>query len=212
MKLSFLTFDRGHKRIADAEALADFVVRESSLIAQKTIVDYCHMKTRLALTELTKEKPFSEAFDAARSAGFAAVVADLVAAVEAHLRQPAGARAGELPRLLARLYADCLGRFQPAVAAAEQARLTEELEHRLARLQLAPPKSSAELGLRSGNAVFDALPIHPRLRKYDREPVVDGLRFLLMSRCQRLGERLDAAALLPALAARYAAAAPRADA
>lgn len=51
--------------------------------------------------------------------------------------------------------------------------------------------------------MFDALPIHPRLRKFDREPVVDGLRFFLKSRCQRLGERLSASTLLPALTERY---------
>ena len=199
------TVGSGRAPIATLDALVDFLTREASLVAQKTIVDYCHMKTRLALTELTREKAFAEAFDAARRDSYAAVLADLAAAVEAHLRGPAGRRSGELPAALARLYGECLTRFEGGAARDDRA----ALERRLAQFQLAAPKSSAEISLTCGNAVFDLLPIHPTLRKDDREPVVEGVRFLFMSRCQRLAERLDAPALLAALLAPERAAAPR---
>jgi hypothetical protein len=205
MKLWSLFAVGGRERIATRAALADFLTRESSLVAQKSIVDYCHMKTRLPLNELTREKVFADAFDAARRAAYASVLADIVAVVESHLRGPAGARSGELPGPLARLYAECLRGFEGGMAADDSA----SFERRLAQLQLAAPKSSAEIALTSGNALFDALPLHPSLRKYDREPVVEGVRFMLMSRCQRLGERLDAPALLAALLAPERAAAPR---
>jgi len=195
----------GHERIASREALADFVAREASLVAQKSIVDYCHMKTRLPINELTREKAFADAFDAARRAAYAAVAADLVAAVETHLRGPASARSGELPAALARLYADCLERFEGGKAGDDSA----AVERRLAQLQVAAPKTSAEIAHTSGNVLFDLLPIHPSLRKYDREPVVEGVRFLFMSRCQRLTERLDTGALLAALLGERQAAAPR---
>jgi hypothetical protein len=198
-KWRFLTIGGGRERIASLPALAEFLTREASLIAQKTIVDYCHTKTRLPLNELTREKEFADAFELSRRAGYAAVLADLVATVEAHLRAPAGTRAGELPRALARLYADCLARFEPGPEPGPAAADAEELCRRLARLQLAAPKSSSEIARTSGNALFDALPIHPRLRTHDREPVVEGARFLFMSRCQRLDERLEAAALIPEL-------------
>jgi hypothetical protein len=185
-------------RIADPAALEDFMAREASLVAQKTIVDYVHMKTRLALNEFTREKAFTEAFDAGRAASYAAVLADLAAVVEAHLRAPAGARAGALPAALARVYARCLARFDVPVPPAPE-RAPAALERRLAQLQLAAPKSSADIAITCGNALFDLLPIHPSLRKEDREPVVEGARFLFMSRCQRLDRRLQAAALLPAL-------------
>lgn len=194
--------------IGTAPALADFLAREASLIAQKPIVDYVHMKTRLSLTEHAREEQFREAFDEARALSFAAVLADLMAVVESHLRAAAGAASGALPSALARLYRECLGRFDVRVPgdAAERAR---EVERRLAQLQLAAPKSSAEVALTSGNAMFDLLPIHPRLRKEDREPFVEGVRFFFMSRCQRLGERLDKPALLAALLGEGASAAPR---
>ncbi len=195
----------GRERIATVEALVDFCAREASLVAQKTIVDYCHMKTRLPLNELTREKAFADAFDAARKSAYAAVLADLVAVLETHLRRAAGTRSPELPRALAALYARCLARFEESGVEAD----VGAFERRLGQLQLAAPKSSAELALTSGNAVFDLLPIHPRLRTHDREPVVEGVRFLFMSRCQRLGERLDAGALLAALLAEREAAAPR---
>jgi hypothetical protein len=205
MKLWRLFAIGGRERIATRPALADFLAREASLVAQKSIVDYCHMKTRLPLNELTREKAFADAFDAARRAAYAAVLADLAAAVEAHLRAPAGARSGELPAALARLYGECLRVFEGGMAGDD----SPAVERRLAQLQLAPPKSSTEIALTSGNALFDALPLHPSLRKHDREPVVEGVRFMLMSRCQRLGERLDAPALLAALLAPGRAAASR---
>jgi hypothetical protein len=204
-KWSLFAISSGRAPIATLDALVDFLTREASLIAQKTIVDYCHMKTRLALTELTREKVFAEAFDAARRDAYAAVLADLVAAVEAHLRAPAGPRSPSLPAALARLYSDCLKRFEGGAAADDGA----ALQRRLAQLQLASPKSSTELALTCGNAVFDLLPIHPSLRKDDREPVVEGVRFLFMSRCQHLGDRLAAGALIEALLAGARAAAPR---
>lgn len=205
-KWHFFAIGGGRARIASLDALADFLAREASLVAQKTIVDYCHMKTRLPLTELTREQAFTEAFEEARRAAYAAVLADLAAVVESHLRRPAGPRSGALPRALARVYAECLGRFDAPVP--DAARRAEDLARRLAQLQLAAPKSSADIALTSANAVFDLLPIHPSLRKDDREPVVEGARFLFMSRCQRLGERLAADALIAALLAEQHAAQP----
>lgn len=207
-KWRFFTIGSGRGRIATLDELADFLVREASLVAQKSIVDYCHMKTRLPLNELTREKVFADAFDAARRAAYGAVLGDLIAAVEAHLRAPAGAASGALPKALARLYAQCLARFEAGARGEAATAEAAALERRLAQLQLAAPKSSTEIALTSGNVVFDALPLHPSLRKYDREPVVEGVRFLFMSRCQRLGERLAADALVAALLAGSHAAAP----
>jgi hypothetical protein len=203
-KRRWFAIPTGRERIATIAELAEFLVREASLIAQKSIVDYCQMKTRLPLTELTREKRFADAFDEARRASFAAVLADLVATVEAHLRPHAGSRAGALAEALAAFYAECLGRFDDRHPAA--AMDAESMARRLARLQLAAPKTSADIAATAANALFDALPIHPNLRKDDREPVVDGVRFLFMSRCQRLDRQLDAAALIDALLARGEAA------
>ncbi len=200
--------DTGRDRIGTMTALADFLAREASLVAQKPIVDYVHMKTRLSLNEFTREQQFREAFDASRAASYAAVLGDLVAVVESHLRTAAGPRSGALPAALARLFQECLARFDVPMTDPPE-RLARDLEQRLAQLQLAAPKSSADVALTCGNAVFDLLPIHPRLRKDDREPVVEGVRFFFMSRCQRLGERLDKAALVAALLGESAAAAPR---
>ncbi|MGH7003624.1 MAG: hypothetical protein ACREIP_06720 [Alphaproteobacteria bacterium] len=198
-KWNFFTIGSGREPITTLAELDDFLAREASLIAQKTIVDYCHMKTRLPLNELMREKAFTEAFDAARGASYAAVLADLVAAVEAHLRGPAGPLRGALPAALARHYVECLQRFAGAAPRDDPAPAGAEMTRRLAQLQLVPPKSSTEIALTCGNAVFDLLPIHPRLRTHDREPVVEAVRFLFMSRCQRLGERLAAAALIEML-------------
>lgn len=207
-KWRLFTISTGREAIATRAALSEFLSREASLVAQKPIVDYVHMKTRLSLNEFTREQQFREAFDVSRAASYAAVLGDLVAVVESHLRTAAGPRSGALPAALARLFQECLARFDVPMTDPPE-HLARDLEQRLAQLQLAAPKSSADVALTCGNAVFDLLPIHPRLRKDDREPVVEGVRFFFMSRCQRLGERLDKPALVAALLGEGAAAAPR---
>jgi hypothetical protein len=207
-KWRLFSIGSGREAIATRAALADFLSREASLVAQKPIVDYVHMKTRLSLNEFTREQQFRDAFDASRAASYAAVLGDLAAVIETHLRAAAGTRAGALPAALARLYRECIDRFDVKMPS-DPERLARDLEQRLAQLQLAAPKSSADVALTCGNAVFDLLPIHPRLRKDDREPVVEGVRFFFMSRCQRLGERLDKPALIAALLGGGAAASPR---
>src|SRR5262249_51553140 len=74
-----------------------------------------------------------------------------------------------------------------------------EFDRRLAAASLALPKSSAEIAVHSGRRLYDALPIHERLRRPDLETVVASVRFLVMSRFQSLDHRLVLDVLAEAL-------------
>ena len=186
--------------IATADALRDFLYAEAALVAQKCVIGYCHVKTRLPLAELMRDEEFRIAFESARWEGFAAVLSDLAVVVEGHLRPMAGDRPGALADRLADCCADALaGRTRPAAPEAGWSGVTDEIRRRLHRAQLAPPQSVADISWTSAQRLFDTLPIHKQLRRPDKDAVVASVRFMLVSRCGRLERRLDRDALAQAL-------------
>lgn len=186
--------------IATADALRDFLYAEAALVAQKCMIGYCHVKTRLPLAELMREAEFHAAFEASRWEGFAAVLSDLAVIVEGHLRTAAGDRQGALADRLADCCADTLaGQPRPAAPAAGWSEVVDDIRRRLHRVQLAPPQSVADIAWTSAQRLFATLPIHKQLSRPDKDAVVASVRFMLVSRCGRLERRLDCDALVRAL-------------
>jgi hypothetical protein len=119
--------------------------------------------------------------------------------VEGHLRPVAG----ECQAVLADRLADCCAAVlaeqrDPAAIGPET---VTEIRGRLHRAQLAEPQSVADIAWTSAARLFDALPIHDRLRRPDREAVMASVRFMMVSRCGRLERRLDRGELVQALLA-----------
>ncbi|HEX7007609.1 MAG TPA: hypothetical protein VF274_10740 [Alphaproteobacteria bacterium] len=188
--------------IATAEALRAFLYAEAALVAQKCIIGYCHVKTRLPLHELMRDEPFRIAYESARWEAFAAVLADLAEIVEGHLRPAVGERQADLADRVADLCGAALaGQPRPARAGADWRDTEDDVRRRLHRAQLGPPRSVAEISRTSAERLFEALPIHPELREPDKEGIMASVRFMLVSRCGRLERRLDRDALARALLA-----------
>jgi hypothetical protein len=192
-------------RIATAAALADYLDRHAALIAQKSIIGYCHSKTRLPMNELMRETRFVDAYARARWEAYAAILADLAAVIDARLRPAAGTRAAELPEALAALCAPLLAAHpspaeRPADWTAAEAAV-DALRSRLRTLQAAPPRPIAEIALASGRRVFETLPIHATLRVYDEEPVVANVQFMMVGLAGGLDAGLDAAGVVADLLA-----------
>jgi hypothetical protein len=185
--------------IATPEALQGFFASEAALVAQKCMIGYCHVKTRLPLSELMRDEAFRLAFERARWQGFAAVLGDLAAVIEGHLRPAAGERHAALADRLADCCAAVLAEQPPTTVGA--ADTVAEIRRRLHRGQLAEPQSVADIAWTSAAGVFDALPIHDRLRRPDKDAVMAGVRFMMVSRCGRLERRLDREGLVRALLA-----------
>jgi hypothetical protein len=186
------------KPIATAAELADFVDRSAALIAQKSVIGYCHVKTGLPLSELIHERQFADAFERARWEAFAAVVADLVVAAEGRLRVEAAGRSGQLVGPLARLGGGVLARHPvPAHRPEGWSSEVEALHDRLARSQLAPPLSIAQVAEVCAERIYETLPIHERLREPDKPAIVANAQFLMVG----LGRQFESGFQCDALAA-----------
>jgi hypothetical protein len=185
------------KPIATAADLADFIDQSASVIAQKSVIGYCQVKTNLPLSELTRERQFADAFERGRWEAFAAVVFDLVVVSEMNLRAAAGARAAELVGPLARLGGSVLARHPvPAHRPDGWSSEVEALHGRLARNQLAPRISIARVAEVSAERIYETLPIHERLREPDKPAIVANVQFLMVGLARRFesGFRYDALA------------------
>jgi hypothetical protein len=184
--------------LASRGDLADFLDRQAALVAQKSVIGYCQVKTRLPLHELTCEKPFAAAFVSARAEAYAAVLADLVVVAEGLLRE---AMAPEiLAGALLALYEDLLARHPSPRGEEGWGAERAALALRLAAAQAAPPRRVAEVAERSAEHIYATMPIHETLREPDGPAIKAGVQFLLVSLYREFDERLDRAALARAFA------------
>jgi hypothetical protein len=190
-------FRRRRARAIDSgAALADFLDRQAALITQKSVIGYCHVKTRIPINELMREQRFADAYEVARWEAFAAILADLVVVIEDRLAGAAVPRRAELAGPLVALYARLLANHPaPAHRPAGWADAAAALAHRLAEPPAAPQPIAA-IARTSGRRVFDTLPIHSTLRRYDEEPVIANVQFMMVGLASQIDARLDAAAVV----------------
>ena len=192
----------GARPVATPEGLRAYLFAEAALVAQKCLIGYCHVKTRLPLSELLRDDAFQIAFEGARWEGFAAVLEDLTVMVEGYLRPAVGDRQPALADRLADVYGEVLAaQPRPAAPDAGWHEVIDEGRRRLHRVILAEPQPVAETAWTSANRLFEALPIHKDLRQPDKDAIVASVRFMLVSRCGRLDRRLDRDSLVRALLA-----------
>lgn len=177
--------------IATRSELVSFLAGEAAFVSQKCTFEYCRARSGLNWDKLFKEAAFAEAVEASRWRGFAAVMSDLVLVAEGRLRPMAGDRGAVLAQALAGVAADALAFFEEARARTDMDWTAEaaDIAERLGRAQLAPPKHAHEIGLRSGAIVYEALPVHPDIRAYDRELVTNNIRFNLARSAMTMEER-----------------------
>lgn len=183
--------------ITTGEALGTFLDQNAALIAQKTIVGYCNVKTMLPLAELMKEKRFVEAIEVSRWEAYASALADLFTVAEGRLRPEAGARAYDLVARLADLYGQRLAAhpvpahktqgWEPDVAA---------LRQRLTTAQIAPPMPMVEVAKICAEHIYATLPIHERLREPDKPAIVANVQFMMVGMAHRFDAEIDSAAIV----------------
>ena len=184
--------------IDTAAGLRTFLDERAAFVAQKNIVAYCQMKTRVHLPDLLKEKDFQEAFDRSRWESFALVLSDLLIIFDGEL----GAGLGEKDRavLAARMgamYRAILdGHPRPAHRPDGWGDAFEAFDRRLAIARMAPPRPVLEVASNSAQKLFELLPIHTSLRGKDAMSVEGGVRFLIAAATDALGRRMRREPLL----------------
>jgi hypothetical protein len=187
-------------RIEGQADLAAFLNAQAAFVAQKSIVSYCQMKTRLHFADLIRDRAFAEAYDRARWETFEAVLGDLVLIVEGQLRSRGHGQASEA---MAR---SLLGVFRSALEAhghdaKDWGQGIARFERRLAQSLLAAPLTPDAITEHSAKRAFHALPIHADLRRSDAESFERSVQFLIVSAIERLERRADWGALARGLGA-----------
>lgn len=178
--------------IRSAAELGAFLDRQAALVAQKSVVGYAILKTRLPLKELMREEPFARAFETARWEGYAAVLADLVAIAEGMLREAAAPRTPDLADRLAALFAARLAAYPvPAHRPDGWGPEIESLRQRLARQQLASPPRIPDSALPSAERIYEVLPIHHSLRVRDRAALIANVQFTIVGLYGEFDRRLE---------------------
>ena len=165
-------------------------------MAQKTVLDYCHVKVGRNEKEFFGNPDFSAALNHCRWQVFLAAQSDVMALAEAWLRPLWPGQEQILLENLVTLHAAIMAKEEPPEAEKQafMASLTALPGH-LAGLQLAPPHSALSLPLLAEAPLFATLPIHADQRKGEGPSIRGALRFHIVSTQQEMERGFDPAAL-----------------
>lgn len=191
--------------VADAVGLRSLLLSESAFLAQKTTIEYCRARAGLLWQKLFEEAAFRAALDVCRWGAMAVVLADQIVVVEGFLRPHGKGDDAEVGAALVAMYEEILQSYGevPPEQRAGWDDLMAEMPARMARVQLGPPHGPADTARTAGNRVYDLLPIHKSLRGYDREMMVNAVRFGMVGFHSKLQETVrDPATLARDLVAR----------
>lgn len=197
----------GSPRAATAADLREFLSRRAAFAAQKTVTDYCEVKAGLNRDKLFAESDFREALAVCRWESYAAVLSDLLVLAHAHLAPHVAGRETALAERLAGIGRAILtGQTLPPHRPEGWDDVTVAMAARLAETAGHPPRPPAEVARASARRVLATLPIHESHRRTDREAIVGGVRFHILSAWDAMLIEVDGPAVAADLLAADAAA------
>lgn len=185
---------------AEPAEFGEFLRARGAYLAQKTVLDYCRVKSGRQEARLFADPDFQAALEHCRWQVFFAALVDVTAMAEAWLRPQAPDRAAELGEALARLH-DAALLVEPAPESEREEAPGLRVRAHLAALQLAPPLPANEMPILAEAPLFATLPIHPDQRVGEAPYIRGALRFHLISAQQEAERRFDAARLAARLLA-----------
>jgi hypothetical protein len=181
--------------IAASDDLADLLAAQTAYVSQRTVLEYCRARTGLNWDKLFKEEAFVQAVEICRWEAYAALLPEVAELALIQLRrQGALDPQAYLPGLVEAARAALLRHPVPA----HRSTWTEAsaaIERQLALALLAEPRPVHLMGFGSSDAIFEILPIHPDLRREDREMFRNSVRFALCRAFEEMSRRLDVPAL-----------------
>lgn len=188
------------RRSAAPVDLKAFLESQGAYVAQKTVYDYCRVKSGRYEKRYFTDADFMAALHHCRWQVYFAALSDVAALIEAHLRPHLPGDEALLSEWLIAQHADILRREPPPddeLASAACAR--DILPRHLAELQVAPPISAHRLPLLAEPILFATLPIHADQRKGESLAIKGALRFQIVTTQQELERRIDAPAVANAI-------------
>jgi hypothetical protein len=194
--LGFFDFFRGRPPIRDADALADFIDRQSAFLMQKGIYEYSRARAGHYSKVLFSERGFLDAVEQSRWRAYPLGLAMVGELVEGVLR-PYGADRLEQLDALNTLVLSVFDRYPvPAALGAQAWRdARTELVRRLQLIGLHAPKRAFDICDPWAETYFDLLPIHEKLRTSEFPTIRNYLRVTLCNIHDELTKRMDAPAL-----------------
>ncbi len=149
--------------------------------------------------KLFHEQPFLQSLEITRWEALHAVLADLFVICEGVLRphveqQRDGRGPDKLRASLVACYRRALNSHGPAPHYPQGWEFAVDvLDKRLRQSQLAAPKEPDAVGATSGKIIFDHLPFHADMLRFDEEMVVNSVRFRILRFWEDLHRRLEGA-------------------
>ncbi|MBR0683432.1 hypothetical protein GXW74_23300 [Roseomonas eburnea] len=186
-------------KVSDPARLGEFLHAQGAYVAQKTVLDYCRVKSGRHEQRLFAEAEFQAALQHCRWQVFFGAIADVTAMAEAWLRPHAPGREVALIEALARLH-DAALTVEPPPPEELGTATTFSIRSHLAGLQLSPPQPSHTMPLLAEAPLFATLPIHPENRVGEAPSIRGALRFHFVSARQEIERRFDPAGLAERLA------------
>jgi hypothetical protein len=181
--------------IRDAVALADFIDRNAAFVVQKGIYEYSRARAGHYSKVLFREPEFQAACDQSRWRAFPlglAMVGELVEGALAPSRaEDRQARVGAIRALVLTVF----DRYPVPASLGEPtwSVLRGELDQRLQRIGLHPPKWAKDVPAAFAEAYFSVMPIHEKLRGRDAPTLHNYLRVTMCNIHDELTRRMDAA-------------------
>jgi len=187
--------------VTTAGELAECLAAHTAYVAQRSVIEYCRARTGVNWDKLLAEPSFLDRLEVCRWEAYAVVLAEVTELALIRLRRD-GANDPEvyLPALVEAAGAALLRHPVPGHRTS-WSDAADAVEHHLARALLAAPRPVHLLGLHSADVIFDLLPIHPDLRREDREMFRNSLRFAICGAFDAMTRQFDVPALEAALIA-----------
>jgi hypothetical protein len=185
--------------VATLAELADFLAAQTAYVSQRTVLEYCRARTGLNWDKLYREQAFVDSLEVCRWEAYAEVLAEVAELVLILLRRQSPAEPQVyLPRMAAAV-GDALLRHPVPGHRTSWDSAAAAIERHLAQSLLAAPRAVHLAGFGAADAIFAHLPIHPDLRREDREMFRNSVRFALCRVYDEMTRRLDVPALAQAL-------------
>jgi len=188
---------RRRRPIRDAGELADFIDGNAAFLVQKAIYEYSRARSGHYSKVLFKEPEFHEAVEISRWRSYPLGLAMVAEVTDVVMRGHSGAdRRGEFDALVA-IVLSVFDRYPvPAALGVGVWRgLRADLELRLKRIALHPPKRAMDIPEPYAKLYFDLMPIHEKLRGRDFITTHNYLMVTLCNIHEELTKRLEPLAL-----------------
>ena len=184
----------------DAGEFRAFLDRQAAFVAQKTVLDYCRVKSGQRERIMFADPDFQAALRHCRWQTWAGAVQDVTALAEAWLRPHVPGREAALAAGLAALATALIDAAEAPAEERESLQAARDaLPHHLAALQDSPPHGADRLPLLAEAPLFATLPIHPEQRIGETPAIKGALRFHIVTTQQEMERAFDAPALAVAL-------------